>query len=444
MDLKDKKVSVIGMARTGIATAHFLLKQGAVVTLSDSKSEPELKEVMDRIDPSVEIRFQSSAPAPDADLVVLSPGVDIGSPELEGARQRGAEIISELELACRLTTVPIIAVTGTNGKTTTTSLIGSILKKAGKDIQIGGNIGIPFVSLLEQPPKDFMVIEVSSFQLEGTAQFRPKIGLLLNLTPDHLDRHDNMAHYAALKRKIAENQTAGDHLVMNADDPWVLRMAQGTASRQWQFSVQKELEEGAFLKNGNIVLRRDQKNLPLCSVNELQQAMQWQIENILAASLAANLAGVGPENIAEALKEFSGLEHRMEWVRDVEGVDYINDSKGTNIGAVEKSLESMSRPIILIMGGQDKGADFVALSDLLKQKVKHLVLIGEARGKIKTTLNGSFSYEEAETLEDAVQQARARAKSGDVVLLSPGCASFDMFRDYIDRGNQFKEIVHCL
>ncbi|MBI4390193.1 MAG: UDP-N-acetylmuramoyl-L-alanine--D-glutamate ligase [Nitrospinae bacterium] len=444
MELKDKKISVIGMGRTGVPAANFLAARGARVALTDQKGREELADRVERLDPAVETAFGNCAPAPDADLIVLSPGFDINSPLLGDARRKGTEIVSEIELACRFATAPIVAVTGTNGKTTTTTLIGKILEAAGKDIRVGGNIGVPFVSLLENPPRDYYVLEVSTFQLEGIRRFRPRIGVLLNITPDHLNRHKTMAHYAALKGRVAANQTEDDFMVLNQDDPLVQEQARDMRARKRYFSVEKETEEGGFLRNGVLTLRQDGKERTLCSAEELKPVMRWQLENVLAAATAASLAGAGPEAIAGALKSFSGLEHRLEWVRTLRGVDFVNDSKGTNVGSVEKSLRSFDRPIILIAGGQDKGSDFSPLKNLIKTRVKRLVLIGEARPKFRQALNGSTDCAEAETLESAVGLALEKAVPGDVVLLSPACASFDMFKDYEDRGRQFKKIVNGL
>jgi len=376
--------------------------------------------------------------------VILSPGVDIHSQDLNSARESGTEIISELELAYRMSETPIIAITGTNGKSTTTSLIGHLLEQGGKDVRVGGNIGIPFVSFVKDQPKDYLVLEISSFQLEGAVQFHPYIGVILNITPDHLDRHKTIERYAGLKEKIAANQTENDVLVLNYDDPWVHRVSAGKKSRKWYFSTIGPVKRGCQLSKDRIQFKDGETEETICHISELHQAMQWQVENILPSVLVARLAGIDAASIAKTLREFKGLEHRLEWVRSISDVDFINDSKGTNTGALEKSLNSFNRPIILIAGGQDKGGDFQSLKPLLKEKVKHMVLIGEARPKIQAILNGSFGYESADDMETAVRQAYAQAQPGDVVLLSPACASFDMFRDYADRGQQFKGCVQSL
>ena len=444
MELKGKKISVIGMGRTGIPTANFLAARGAEVVLTDQKEKNCLENQLKDLSSKVRVTFGTSSPSPDAELIVLSPGFDINSSLLDSHRKRGVEVISEIELAYRFNTTPIIAVTGTNGKTTTTTLIGKILEEAGKKVRVGGNIGIPFISLVDDKPKDFIVLEVSTFQLEGIKQFKPDIAVVLNITPDHLNRHKTMDCYASLKGRIALNQTEGDFLILNQDDPIVLDVGRDKRARKRYFSITTRVNSGAFFEGGSLILQQEGAKQVLCPVSELKPVMQWQIENVLAAAAAAAIAGVGVNDIAKIIKEFSGLEHRLEWVRKLRGVDFVNDSKGTNIGSVQKSLKSFDQPIILIAGGQDKGGDFSPLKDLFKSKVKHMVLIGEAKTKIRKLLNGSFSYEEADSLEMAVNLAVCKAVAGDVVLLSPACASFDMFKDYEDRGKQFKAIVNNL
>ena len=444
MKFKNKNISIIGMARSGIAAANFLVEQGARVTLLDGKSEEALGDALDQLASGVNTIFQSSKPLPDADLVVLSPGVDIDSPDLKSVRGNETEIISELELAYRVSETPIIAITGTNGKSTTTSLIGHLLEQGGKDVRVGGNIGVPFISLIKDQPKDYMVLEISSFQLEGAVEFHPKISVILNITPDHLDRHKTIERYAELKERITVNQTQDDVLVLNHDDPWAHRIATGKQAQKWYFSMREPVERGCHLKGDFVLFINGEKEETICRVGELHQALQWQVENILPSALVARLAGIDAASISKTLREFKGLEHRLEWVRSLNGVDFINDSKGTNIGALEKSLNSFDRPVILIAGGQDKGGDFQSLKPLFKKKVKHMVLIGEARPTIQAVLNGSFGYEDADDMETAVSRAYAQAQPGDVVLLSPACASFDMFRDYADRGRQFKGCVQSL
>ncbi|MEE2987719.1 MAG: UDP-N-acetylmuramoyl-L-alanine--D-glutamate ligase [Nitrospinota bacterium] len=443
MILENQKTVVIGMGRTGIATANFLDNRGFPTTLVDQKSRKELEAAARLVNGTVEMRCGTHEPPSDAKMIILSPGVDINDPVLDPARNRGAEILSEIELAFHFTQIPIIAVTGTNGKSTVTTLIGEILQRAGKKALVGGNIGTPFISLLDSGEADFLVLEISSFQLEGTKSFRPKIALVLNITPDHMDRHKTLESYAGLKEKITVNQAQEDFLVLNHDDLHTMKLGEDKPARKVFFSSLSEVEEGAFLRNGSIVLRiSGEEETILCFMDNLNQTMQWQIENVLAAVAAASLAGVSPEVIAETIKDFKGLNHRMEWVRSIGGIDFVNDSKGTNVGSVQKSLSNFPRPVILIAGGSDKGSDFSSLKQILKERVKHLILIGETKNKFRQVLNGSFNYEEAKDLDEAVKQAYQKAEWGDVVLLSPACASFDMFKDYAERGDRFKSLVN--
>jgi len=444
MQLGMGKTIVIGMGRTGIAAANFLAAQKIPVTLIDAKPRTELEEAIRALDPAVHTSFGHSEPPADAERIILSPGVDIHAPFLQEAQKRGVEIISEVELASRFTKTPVIAVTGTNGKSTVTTLIGNILKRAGKKIAVGGNLGAPFIRLLREEPVDYFVLEISTFQLEGVKTFHPRLAMILNITPDHLDRHKTFEEYAALKGEIASCQTKEDALILNSDDKNALDQGKNKSSRKFCFSMSHEVEEGAFLRNDIIVSRFNGNDKNLMSVRELKPAMQCQVENALAAVAVTALLGTPPDDITGAIREFPGLEHRIEWVRTVRGIDFVNDSKGTNAGSVNKSLTSFFRPVILIAGGKDKGGDFRSLKLIFKEKVKHLVLIGETKNKFRQILNGSFSYEDAEDMEDAVTRAVEKAQPGDVVLLSPGCASFDMFKDYVERGNRFKDIVNRL
>ena len=444
MQLGMGKTIVIGMGRTGIAAANFLAAQKIPVTLIDAKPRTELEEAIRTLDPAVHTSFGHSEPPADAERIILSPGVDIHAPFLQEAQKRGVEIISEVELASRFTKTPVIAVTGTNGKSTVTTLIGNILKRAGKKIAVGGNLGAPFIRLLREEPVDYFVLEISTFQLEGVKTFHPRLAMILNITPDHLDRHKTFEEYAALKGEIASCQTKEDALILNSDDKNALDQGKNKSSRKFCFSMSREVEEGAFLRNDIIVSRFNGNDKNLMSVRELKPAMQCQVENALAAVAVTALLGTPPDDITGAIRDFPGLEHRIEWVRTVRGIDFVNDSKGTNVGSVNKSLTSFFRPVILIAGGKDKGGDFRSLKLIFKEKVKHLVLIGETKNKFRQILNGSFSYEDAEDMEDAVTRAVEKAQPGDVVLLSPGCASFDMFKDYVERGNRFKDIVNRL
>ncbi|MEK9628382.1 MAG: UDP-N-acetylmuramoyl-L-alanine--D-glutamate ligase [Nitrospinota bacterium] len=444
MDLRNKICSVIGLGKTGVATANFLSRKGAAVSIMDNKSEDQLAELASKLLPGINIRYQTCEPHPDSDLIVISPGVDIESDFLKDSRQNGIEIISEIELANRFNSTPLIGITGTNGKSTCTSLIGEILKSGGKKVQVGGNLGIPFISLLKEEAPDYRVLEISSFQMEATDSFHPEIAIILNITPDHLDRHESFEQYAELKEKIYTNQTKNDFLILNHDDPRTRVSGKNCPAQKIFFSVDHELEMGVFINEGKIFARINQFEGEVISLHSLSKGLRFQTENVLPAVATALLLNIPLDAINKVLGNFEGLEHRLEWVCNKDGIDFINDSKGTNIGAACKSLNTFDRPIILIAGGKDKNADFSSLKTILKKKVKHLILIGETKPKFRSVLNGSFGYEESDTLEDAVHKARDKAEKGDVVLLSPACASFDMFKDYIDRGNKFKSIVNNL
>ena len=444
MELKNKILCVIGLGKTGIAVANFLSREGARVTVTDSKPREQLLEPLKQLRADVKTRFENSEPPSDAELVVLSPGVDIHSSFLENANQTRIEIISEIELANRFNTVPIIAVTGTNGKSTCTSLIAEMFSQSEKTVHAGGNLGTPFISLLDQGDADYRILELSSFQMEATSGLHPIVSVILNISPDHMDRHKDFKSYVELKEKIFAHQTQNDFLILNQDDPNTRNLGKGCPAERILFSTQTELDKGIFLRGNRIIARFQNNEREMISLESLSKGMRWQVENILPAIAVALLLDVSQEAILQALKNFTVLEHRLEWVRTMNGVDFVNDSKGTNVGSVCKSLNTFDRPIILIAGGKDKETDFSPLKSLMKEKVKHLVLIGETRDKFKGILNGSFGYEESDSLEEAVRLAKAKADDGDVVLLSPACASFDMFKDYEDRGNRFKTIVKNL
>ena len=441
MFLKNKNITVVGAGRTGIETSNFLVSRQASVTLVDIKSRIELEKNIHSLLPKVRTLFECSEIPISSDLIVLSPGVDIHASFLEGARKRGVQIISEIELASRFTKTPIIAVTGTNGKSTVTTLIGDILRQAGKKVAVGGNLGTPFIALLGQEPVDYFILEISTFQLEGIKTFRPDIAMILNITPDHLDRHKTVEEYVNLKGRVSAFQNEEDILVLNKDDENVMKQGERCKAKKVFFSLLGKVAEGVYLKNGSIFTYFDEKEQNILPVGKLQTAMQFQTENLLSAIVVATLVNATKSDIANVAMRFKGLDHRVEWVRTVHGIDFINDSKGTNVGALHKSLKIFSRPIVLIAGGKDKGGDFRVLKELFKEKVKHLVLIGETKNKFREILNGSFSYEDAESMEDAVGRAMKKSIAGDIVLLSPGCSSFDMFESFVERGNQFKEIV---
>lgn len=444
MELKNKNLTVIGLGKTGIAVANFLSRRGARVTVTDSQSSEQLSESLKQLCADVETRLQNPEPPSNAELIVLSPGIDIHSSFLQTASRNGIEIISEIELASRFNTVPVIAITGTNGKSTCTSLTAEIFSQAGKIVNAGGNLGTPFISFVEQGNADYRILELSSFQMEATSGLHPIVSVVLNVSPDHMDRHKDFNRYINLKRKVFANQTKNDFLILNHDDPNTSEMGKDCPAKRIVFSTQTQLDEGIFIRGNKIIARLENTEKEIASLESLSKGLQWQVENVLPAIATALLLDIPQKSIQQALKSFTGLEHRLEWVRNLNGVDFVNDSKGTNVSSVCKSLNTFSQPIILIAGGKDKGTDFSPLKNLMKEKVKHLILIGEARDKFKEILNGSFDYQDSDNLEEAVCLAKEKANDGDVVLLSPACASFDMFKDYAERGNCFKTIVRNL
>jgi UDP-N-acetylmuramoylalanine--D-glutamate ligase len=442
-DFKGKKVTVVGMARSGIAAARALHALGARVTVTDKKPLEQLEAAIKTLG-SGAIAVQAGG-HPDrifieADLVVLSPGVP-NIPQVLTARERGVKVISELELAWLLSDSPYVGITGTNGKSTVTTLTGLMLAKAKKKVLVAGNIGN---ALTEDPRElsgqDWIVAELSSFQLEDIETFRPRVAAILNVTQDHLDRYHDMAGYAGAKARIFMNQDKKDFLILNFDDPLVKPMARRTAATVVPFSRLQRFNPGACVQNGYLVFNGQ----PIVPVDEVRIKGVHNIENALAASALSLCAGADIESVASALREFSGLEHRLEFVREKDGVTYINDSKGTNVGAVLKSVEGFVQPVLLIAGGLDKGSDFSPLYELFRRKIKLLVLIGKAADKMAAAVGTATETVFAKTLQDAVRLASARASRGDVVLLSPACASFDMFKDFEDRGRQFKEAVKGL
>jgi len=473
VETRGKKILIFGLGRSGVGAANLLAGAGADVTVTDRKSEAELGEYVQRLSPSVK-RCLGGYPEKmnGTDLVVVSPGVPLEIGPIAGARDRGIKIIGELELAYaflrekpRGTAFPFLAVTGSNGKSTTTTLLDMMLRKGGFRTLLGGNIGNALTEEIhktvghkalsarsnENSTLDFIVVEVSSFQLESIDTFKPMGAAILNITPDHLDRYHSMDGYSDAKAAIFRNQDEKDYLVLNADDPEVRKVeseklkVEGEKPRVFYFSHKQEVK-GIYLKDGRLYYQFPHselrtQNSELIGADEIRIKGVHNLENAMAASAMALLAGCSPDVVAATLREFPGLEHRMEFVRELGGVRYVNDSKGTNVGAVMKSLEGFPEPVILIAGGRDKAGDFTQLRPLVREKVKALILMGEAAEKIKGALGDLTSTFFASDLHDAVERARESAKSGDVVLLSPACASFDMFRDFEDRGHQFKKIV---
>jgi len=444
MELRDKKVLVVGLARTGIECARFLLNQGAKVSVSDLRSETDLKQEINGLK-GLPIDYllggEERLWLDEVDLVVPSPGVPAANSLLHEACRRGIEILSEVEVAYRFFRFPIVAITGTNGKSTTTTLVGLMLKANGTRVFTGGNIGAPLIGFVGGD-WEWGIVEISSFQLEWIEEFRPRVAVLLNLTEDHLDRYPDFAAYCRAKERILENQTAKDVAVLNRDDPLVWGLRQGRRARIISFGF-SEVDEGVFAKSEEIVWRdaSSEERFPLGHV-KIQGV--HNVENMMAAIAAAKAIGIPAQIIQQTLEEFPGLEHRLEFVREKDGVRYFNDSKGTNVGAVVKSLASFSVPVILLAGGVDKGGDYGVLREGVGKRVKRLVLFGAAKKMIAKALGALTETVIVDDMEAAVRDAHQHARPGDVVLLSPACSSFDMFRNYAERGRIFKSLVQAL
>ena len=447
MELKGKKVLVVGLGKSGLAAAVFLRRQGAQVTVSDIRSAESLaKEIPALLEEGimVEAGGHGLLTFRRQDLIVVSPGVPLETPELVQARNFGRSVIGELELAARFLKGRILAITGSNGKTTTTALAGEILKASGQPTLVAGNIGVPVVSLIdESTASTWSVLEVSSFQLESTEEFHPKIAVILNITPDHLDRHGTMENYALAKERIFAAQTAGDFAVLNADNPRTAEAAAHSLAPVFWFSAAHQVEQGAWVEQGSVVYRSApgaaaEMILPL---EKIPLKGQHNVENVLAAVCAARLAGVSPAVIAGAIESFKAVEHRLEFVAVINGVEYYNDSKATNVDATEKAVAAFAGGIHLILGGKDKGAPYTPLAPLLRARARAVYTIGAAAAKIESDLRGAVPLHSCGTLALAVSAAAAAAQPGDVVLLSPACSSYDQFQNYEQRGSVFKQLV---
>lgn len=448
MDLKDKRVLVVGLGKSGVASALFLKSRGASVTVSDAKPEAELRdEILLLLDHGVAVETGGHGERTfrGQDLIVVSPGVPFDAPQLAQARQLGEPVIGEIELAAQFLAGPVVAITGANGKTTTTSLAGEIIAAGKFPTLVGGNIGTPAISFVDQAGSTtWTVLEVSSFQLETVVEFRPRISVILNITPDHLDRHKTFANYVNAKARIFENQRADDFTVLNADDPTTAALSDRTRAQLVWFSRKKEVEKGAFVRDSHIYFRDGRGECEIMPLAEIPLKGAHNLENVLAGVAIGMLAGCEPEQIRQAVQNFKAVEHRLEFVARVGGVDYYNDSKATNVDATIKALESFPANIHLILGGKDKGSDYTVLNDLLRERAKRVYTIGAAAAKIESQIHGAAEVEHAETLENAVRRATEAAVSGDIVLLAPACASFDQFQSYEHRGRVFKEVVYSL
>ena len=445
MDLTNKRVLVVGLGKSGVAAAFFLKDKGARVTVSDAKTEDQLREqipaLLDR-GIVVEAGRHGERTFRDQDLIVVSPGVPYDEPHLQAARALGVPVIGEVELAARFLNGPIVAITGSNGKTTTTSLIGEVFAKSGLKTQVGGNIGKPVIEMVAgSTPNTWNVLEISSFQLETIETFHPKIAVVLNVTPDHLDRHRTFEGYVAAKARIFENQKADDFAVLNMDDATCASLARKVKAQVRGFSRREPVKSGAYTKDGRIVHHDKEGEREIMPVSAISLKGAHNQENVLAAVCAAMLAGCKPAQIANAVREFRAVEHRLEFVANINGVEYYNDSKATNVDASIKALESFAGGIHLILGGKDKGSDYSILAPLVSERVKLIVLLGAASDKIAAQLEGVRPIVRAASMQTAVYQSMAAAQAGDTVLLVPACASFDMFDNYEHRGRAFKQEV---
>ncbi len=446
MDLANKKVLVIGAARSGVAAAKIAKNFGASVILSDAKENLDVKIS------GVEIRLgkQTEELLSGVDLIIVSPAVPIKIPVLRAAAEKNIPIISEVEFAYDLAKSPICAVTGTNGKTTTVTLLGLLLKEKFPKAQVGGNIGFPLSEVaFEVGAGGYLAAEISSYQMEATKNFKPHISAILNVTPDHLKRHGSMEVYQAMKEKIFAQQNADDFLILNYDDELTREMINRAACKVLYFSRKVALDEGAFIKNNSLVIKCNGEIFNLCTIDELGIKGGHNVENALAASLMAFIAGVETDKISRVLKSFQGVEHRIEFVRELDGVKYYNDSKATNTDSAIKALETFAGHIVLIAGGDDKGTDLSDFLKLVNERVDYLILVGDAAARFKAcALDKNFPadkiLEAGYSMEKAVELARKISRTPQVVLLSPACASFDMYSDFEERGRDFKRIVKGL
>jgi UDP-N-acetylmuramoylalanine--D-glutamate ligase len=448
MEIQGKRVLVVGLGKSGVSAALFLRSRGARVTVSDSKAESELsREIPALLDKGivVETGAHGERTFRDQDLIVLSPGVPLNTPQLEQARGFQVPVIGEVELASRFLQGRIIAITGSNGKTTTTSLVGEILTQSGLKAQVGGNIGTPVTELIEgSTPETWNVLEISSFQLESVESFRPKIACILNVTPDHLDRHGTFEAYVAAKARIFEQQGPEDFAVLNAANDTCLKTADGLRAPVYWFSSEAEVKQGSFARDGEIFWRRNAMPETILPVSEIALKGKHNLENVLAAVTIAKLAGCANESIRSSVRDFKAVEHRLEHITTIDGVQYFNDSKATNVDATIKALESFPAGIHLILGGKDKGSDYTVLKPLLKQRAKRVYTIGAAADKIESHITGAVPIIHAGTLDRAVRLAAENAASGDVVVLAPACSSFDQFDNYEHRGRVFRQLVEAL
>ncbi len=450
---RGRTILVVGAARSGVAAAEFLLACGARVVLTDAKNEEALTVPLDSLRKSAkvsgELVLELGGHRPESfhacDFVVVSPGVPLAMRWIDESRKAGIPVLAEAELAFRHLRGRIVAITGSNGKTTTTTLVAEMLRASGIRAYPAGNIGTALISLAaDSRAEDIYVVELSSFQLEGIHRFRPLVGAILNLSPDHMDRYRDFEEYIGAKQRIFENQTAADFAVLNADDPHTAAMAEQVLSTPFMFSRRREVEYGAMIRGGRLVYRDIRGETDLFAAEDIRLRGDHNLENVLAACTMALLAGAPAAGLAPVVRSFQGVEHRLEWVAEYDGVRYFNDSKATNVDAAIKSLAAFPGGIVWIAGGRDKGGDFAPLRSLVAERVKHLIVLGEAAGKIRNALGDLVETSLSANLSEAVSLAGRLASPGDFVLLAPACASFDMFEDYEHRGRVFKEAVRGL
>jgi len=451
MQVAGRKALVIGAARSGIASARFLAQRGATVALNDRKPLSEWSPAALALKTEGVGLVEGDPPSwllDQVDLVVISPGVPTRAIPIRYADRRGAEVIGEIELASRFLRGRIVAITGTNGKTTTTSLLGEMLKDAGLKVQVGGNIGTALISMIDSSSDDgWNVVELSSFQLETIVDFHPAVAAVLNVTPNHMDRYETLMDYAAAKHNIFRNQTVGDAAILNADDEIVSSWAHGLRAHVVPFSVKTELAEGLFLRGRELVSRTRDGERVLMSRDEMQLRGTHNVENALAALAAGLACGASPESLRETVRRFRPVEHRLEEVAEINGVRFINDSKATSVDATMKALEAFAEDagkVVLILGGKGKQAPYSPLVELIRTNVRKLILIGEDAGTIESEIGNAAPFEHAADMKDAIARSFAAAEKGDVVLLAPACASFDMFDSFEHRGRVFKEEVSSL
>ncbi len=450
MEYNNKTVLIVGLAKSGVAVARFLSKRGAHVVIKEDKPYGELEDAVEQLR-GLEIEYHLKGdfevPFDKCSLAVVSPGVPLDHPTITAALTNDIPVISEIELAFRHCSAQLIAITGTNGKTTTTALTGEILKAGGRKTFMAGNIGIPMIEVVEDAKAgDVIVCEVSSFQLETICLFNPYIAAILNITEDHLNRHKTMDNYLRAKTRIYENQRSHQFLVINRDDNTLVDSVRNAKARVLYFSRKSSLREGCYVDNDSIVISTEGKKIPVCSVKDLKIPGEHNIENALAACIIGFTAGVSVQDIGRALTEFPGVEHRIEYVDTINGVEYYNDSKGTNPEASIRAINAMNRPIVLIAGGMDKGSDFSSFIEQFFGRVKDLVLLGETADRMEAQAiqQGFKNIHKVSSLEEAVNKSSQLAQWGDCVLLSPACASWDMFKDYEERGRLYKKAVSNL